>query len=174
MYPFLWVRGTAYVTWSCLVKIYWAPICDHLFRSTGEITQACNRHLGKGEILWNSHTPWVDSFLVHIGIHRFLLWTIFPLSPDLCYGRFEGETGFGEITTSLFLAISSVTYIKLTSLPLWSAYCVDHAWVELPGNWSRRVFGPEDCPVVDAGERSGGDQGPGQVLQTRNQGAILQ
>ena len=76
MYPFLWVRGTAYVTWSCLVKIYWAPICDHLFRSTGEITQTCNRHLSKGEILWNSHTLWVDSFLIHIGIGRLVIWRI--------------------------------------------------------------------------------------------------
>lgn len=174
MQPFLWVPGAAYVTWWFLVKIYWALISNHFFRSTGEITQACNRHLGKGEILWNSHTPWVDSFLVHIGIHWFLLWTIFPLSPDLCYGRFEGETGFGEITRSLSLSSHLQGHCTLISHQLWSASCVDHAWVELPGDRSRRVSWPEDCPNVGAGGRAAGDQSPVQDLRSKTGRGIVQ
>lgn len=172
MSPFLWVPGVAYVTWSRLVQIEWGPICDHLFRSTGEIIQACNRYLGKEEILWHSHTLWVDSFLVHIGIRWFVLWKICPCLV-ICVMRCSREK-LGWENHQISLSRHLQGHRALTPLPLWSASCVDHAWVELPGDWSRRVFGPEDRPVVGAGERSEGGQGPGQGLQTRNQRRILQ
>lgn len=92
------------------------------------------------------------------------------MSCDLCYERFKGDWENHQISLSRHLQ----GHRALTPLPLWSVSCVDHAWVELPGDWSRRVFGPEDRPVVGAGERSERGQGPGQGLQTRNQRRILQ
>ena len=72
----------------------------------------------------------------------------------------------------LFLALHRV-HATSHLLPLGSVSCVDHAWVELPGDRSRRVSWPEDHLDVGARERTAGGQGSGQSLQTRNQGGIL-
>ena len=39
-----------------------------------------DRHLGKGAILWHSHTIWVDSLLVPIGIRWCVMWELISMS----------------------------------------------------------------------------------------------
>lgn len=55
-----------------------------------------------------------------------------------------------------------------------SVSCVGHAWMELLGDRGWRVSGAKDYPLAGTGEGSGRGQSPGQGVQTRNQGGILQ
>lgn len=81
-----------------------------------------------------------------------------------------------SMTLTHCITLSSPPQDHLIShlLHLLSASCADHAWVELPGDRSRRVSGPEDCPNVGAGGKAARGQSPVQNLQSKTQRGIVQ